>query len=213
MGDIRKHAPHIFWSKFEVSILNAHYSILPMNELLEKLPGRSARVIQCKANGLGLVRLKPEKMTIKQMRESKRKHMANKRIANPVAARNYQNSHRAKHKDRINAKTRKETARRIFWARALRLRNGITAQMLAKLWKEQRGRCALSGEKMNRTAEVDHKLPRARGGTDVIQNLQWVMPIPNRAKRDLTDAEFLALCQSCARWIGERIQMIEEATC
>jgi len=84
--------------------------------------------------------------------------------------------------------------------------------MLARLWKEQRGLCALSGEKMGRDAEIDHKMPRARGGTDYIGNLQWVTPIANMAKRDLTDAEFAELCRTCARWIGERIEAVEAIT-
>ena len=31
----------------------------------------------------------------------------------------------------------------------------------------------------------------------------------SKAKRDLTDAEFMALCIDCARWIGERIEAVE----
>ena len=142
-------------------------------------------------------------------RARKREHMARKREADPIAARAYSNAHRAKHKDRINKKVREQTSSRIFWARALRLRNGISARDLAILWKSQRGRCALSGRRLGRDAEIDHKTPRARGGLDRLDNLQWVTPEANKAKRDLTDAEFMALCIDCARWIGERIEQVE----
>jgi 5-methylcytosine-specific restriction endonuclease McrA len=145
-------------------------------------------------------------------RERKRRHMAKLRAEQPERLRATQREWTEANRDRINAKVREETARRIFWARALRLRNGITAKMLASLWGQQRGLCALSGQKLGRDAEIDHKLPRARGGADHIGNLQWVTPLANRAKRDLTDAEFLALCQACARWIGERIAAVESIT-
>lgn len=76
MGNFRKHSPRVFWSEAEVNILMEHYPSLSAAELLEKLPGRTIRVIQCKANGLGLSRTKPKKRTAEQTREAKRKHMA-----------------------------------------------------------------------------------------------------------------------------------------
>lgn len=210
MGVVRKWAPHRRWTDAEVAVLRERYATASLAELEALLPGRGRRMIQCKANGLGLVRQRPAKRTPDQVRAAKRAHMAHRRAADPEAARAYQNGYRAKHRERINAKTRSETARRLFWARALRLRNGITARDLARLWKRQRGLCALTGVRLDRTAEIDHKTPRARGGADVLENLQWVTPVANRAKRDPTDAEFLALCQTCVRWIGARInQQIE----
>ena len=208
MGKVRKHSPHVFWTANEVEVLKEHYASLPIAELLEKLPGRSIRIIQCKANGLGLVRIKPEKRTPEQIREAKRKHMAEKRAANPEAARAYQNVNRAKNKDRINAERRSHHITRLFWTRALKFR-GVTAFDLAKIWRKQRGLCALTGRKMDRSAQVDHKMPLARGGSDDLSNLQWTTPEANRAKRDLTDIEFHALCMDAARWIGERIEAVE----
>jgi len=212
MGAIRAWSPHVRWTDAEVSILRGHYATASVASLEKILPGRSIRHIQCKANDLGLARKKEPKRTPDQTREAKRKHMADRRKRDIQAARDYANVYRMKNSARINAKTRAATATRIFWARALRLRNGISAKMLARLWKEQRGLCALSGEKMGRDAEIDHKMPRARGGTDYIGNLQWVTPIANMAKRDLTDAEFAELCRTCARWIGERIEAVEAIT-
>ena len=87
MGNFRKHSPRVFWSEAEVNILMEHYPSLSAAELLEKLPGRTIRVIQCKANGLGLSRTKPKKRTAEQTREAKRKHMAERRAENPEAMR------------------------------------------------------------------------------------------------------------------------------
>lgn len=210
MGDVRAFSKRQRWTEHEVAVLRAHYAAAPLDELLSMLPGRGARKIQCKANGLGLERQIAPRRTPEQVRQAKAQHMAAKRASNPEAHRAYQNEQRRKNRRAINAKVREQTAARLFWARALRLRNGITAFDLASIWRKQRGLCALTGRSMDRTAELDHKLPKARGGTDELDNLQWVTREANRAKRDLTDSEFLALCQDCARWIGRRIQIVEQ---
>ena len=208
MGNVRKHAPHIFWSEAEVRTLMTHYQTLPMAELLKMLPGRAIRIIQCKANNLGLVRVKPEKRTAEQTREAKRKHMAERWAEKPEAMRAVSRDFHRRHKERINAQRRDHHVTRLFWTRALKFR-GITANDLARLWKAQRGLCALTGRKMDRSAQVDHKLPIARGGKDELSNLQWTTAAANLAKRDLTDAEFHALCVDAVQWIGRRIDAVQ----
>ena len=162
----------------------------------------------CKANGLGLARRRTEPRTPDQVREAKRMHMAKKRAANAEAARAYQRAWRERNADRVNAQLREAVERRLFWGRALRLR-GVNAFDLWRLWKKQRGLCALSGRRLDRTAEIDHRRPKVRGGDDRLSNLQWVTKEANRAKRDLTEAEFLLLCQNCAEWIAERIDAVD----
>lgn len=206
MGVIRKHAPHRRWSEAEVAALRALYPMAPHAELLAAIPGRSLRVIQCKANWLGLVRNRPPARTPDEVREAKRKAMAERWRSQPEKMRAYARANHAKNAAKKNAAIREMSATRIFWARALRFK-GVTAHDLASLWKRQRGLCALTGRKMDRTAQVDHILPRARGGLDDISNLQWVCAEANLAKRNLTDAEFLALCSDVMRWIGERIPL------
>lgn len=208
MGEIRKHAPHVKWTAAEVGVLTAHYPSAPHETLLLLLPGRGIRVIQCKANGLGLIRSRPPARTKEQVREAKRLQMALRYHADIETSRAYGRAHHARHKEAVNAQRRGDHKTRLFWVRALRYR-GITARQLASLWRKQRGRCALTGNRLGRDAELDHKTPRARGGANDLSNLQWVTPVANRAKRDLTDAEFLALCQSCVRWIGERIAAVD----
>jgi 5-methylcytosine-specific restriction endonuclease McrA len=70
------------------------------------------------------------------------------------------------------------------------------AQQLAFLWKRQRGFCVLTGRRLNRyNAEIDHIVPRSKGGTEDIQNLRFLHRDVNQAKRALSDKDFLLLCQ------------------
>lgn len=207
MGDIRRFTKRHKWTDEEVKYLIGAYATEPMPDIVACL-SLHQRTIQCKANSLGLLRDRPLKRTPDEVRDAKRKHMAAKRASNLEASREYQRKWREKHADRVNAELRQAVDRRLFWGRALRLRN-VTAFDLWKLWHRQRGLCALSGRKLDRTAEIDHRLPKVRGGNDQIGNLQWVTKGANRAKRDLTDAEFLALCRDCAEWIGDRLAEVE----
>lgn len=97
-------------------------------------------------------------------------------------------------RDHAIAYWRDKRKRCFFWARATRLK-GINAKDLARLWKAQRGKCALTGRRLNRTAQVDHILPLALGGGDEISNLQWTCAEVNLAKRNLTNEQFVHLCR------------------
>ena len=204
MGASRAWAPHRRWTDVEESVLREQYATARLDELEALLPGRSRRMIQCKANSIGLVRQREPKRTPEQVRAAKREYMAKKRIASPDAVREKQRRWVEKNRERLNAKRREWHGARFFYTRAKKVQ-GVTAMQLWSLWKGQRGVCALTGERLDRTAELDHKMPQARGGSHSIENLQWVTAKVNRAKRDLTDAEFLALCESVVRWIGQRI--------
>jgi CRISPR/Cas system Type II protein with McrA/HNH and RuvC-like nuclease domain len=150
--------------------------------------------------------------TIEQIREAKRLHMARKRAANPDYIRAQQKAWCDANRELVRQKNRDYYNRRFFWARMTKLRGPERATHieLARLWKAQRGRCALTGAKLDRAAELDHALPKTRGGKDNIENLRWVTHEVNFAKRDLTDDEFIALCGNVMRWIGRRIEMVEQ---
>lgn len=93
-----------------------------------------------------------------------------------------------------------------FRARFLRYRGKripVSAKALASLWKKQRGLCALSGVRLDRSANVDHILPVTRGGTSEITNLRWVSRPANLAKNDLTDEEFFVLCRQVLQKAGQ----------
>lgn len=91
--------------------------------------------------------------------------------------------------------------KRFFYARAVNLRGPghATARDLAAIWKRQRGLCALTGRRLDRSAEIDHIIPRVRHGGDAPGNLRWVVKDANRAKRDLLDDDFIALCRDIVR--------------
>jgi 5-methylcytosine-specific restriction endonuclease McrA len=138
--------------------------------------------------------------------------MRRKRAEDPEAIRQQQRSWHERNRDRNLTKMRDYYARRFFWAKAMKLRgkNRANYKGLASLWRSQRGLCALTGRRLDRSAQLDHILPKAKGGDDQIGNLQWLCPEANLSKRDLTDAEFQALCSDVMRWIGERIDMVDK---
>lgn len=145
---------------------------------------------------------------------AKREGMARLRARDPDAARAKRNAFHARNREGQTAKMRAYYARRFFWGKAMKLAgpDKATARDLATLWKLQRGRCALTGRRLDRTAQLDHKTARARGGGDQVANLQWLCAEANLAKRALTDAEFIALCRDVVKVGGERIAMVERMT-
>lgn len=209
MGGSRAFSRHTKWSASEVAILVKHYPDAHYELLLKLLPGRSKSMIQNKANGLGIVRVKPLKRTVDETREAKRAYMARKRELDPEGVRAYQRRIHHKNAEANKAKMRAYASKRFFWVRAMHLRgeNRATTSDISYLWKLQKGLCALTGRRLDRTAHLDHILPKARGGGDSISNLRWVCSEVNIAKRHLTDEEFAQLCTDCLRWIGKRIQM------
>jgi len=208
VGIERSFGYHVRWSPVEEAILRNHYATTPLAALEAMLPGRGRRTIQCKANGMGLVRCRAPKRSPDEVLRAKAEGMAKRRAADPEAARARQREWVQQNRERLNAKRREWHGARFFYVRAKKM-PGITASDLARIWKAQRGRCALTGERLDRSAELDHRIPQARGGKHELNNLRWVSAAANRAKRDLTDAEFLVLCHGVVRWIGERIDMVQ----
>lgn len=176
------------------------------------LPKRTWKQIQQKAHALGLSCYRPPARPAEETRKAKREGMARLRAKDIQVARAKGRAHHAKHRERHNTKMRAYTSRRFFWKREQHLRgkDKATARQLALLWKQQRGICALTGRRLDRSAQIDHKLPKARGGSDQIENLQWVCEEANIAKRHLTDEEFIVLCGDVLRWIGERIAQVSQ---
>lgn len=136
--------------------------------------------------------------------------MAQRRAKDPEAVRAYQREQHFKNHERSKKKMRDYYARRFFWGKSMKLRGEDRASFkdLAALWKSQRGRCALTGRKLDRSAHLDHILAKVRGGGDNIENLRWLCREANMAKRDMSDGEFLSLCGDVMRWIGERIEAV-----
>ena len=135
-----------------------------------------------------------------------------KRAADPEKMREYNRKHHHKRHEENKAKMRGYYAKRFFWSKAMKLRKEDRANYkeVASLWKKQKGRCALTGRKLDRAAELDHVVPKAKGGGDSITNLRWVCKEVNRMKRDMLDDEFISLCGDVMHLIGQRIQMVSE---
>jgi 5-methylcytosine-specific restriction endonuclease McrA len=149
---------------------------------------------------------------LEENRKRKREWMANAR-KNPekrIAIRAVEKARSKARRQEYNQWQRENRQKRFFWARAHKLK-GISARDLASLWKRQRGLCAYTGRKLDRSAQLDHIIPKALGGTDELNNLQWVSPEVNYAKRDLTHEQFIELCEAVLAWIARRIEEALEA--
>ena len=68
---------------------------------------------------------------------------------------------------------------------------------LKKLIEKQDYKCALTGDviSFDMNIELDHKLPKYRGGLNDLLNVQWVTKEANWFKRALTETELLILCE------------------
>lgn len=76
-----------------------------------------------------------------------------------------------------------------------RHRTTLTAHDLWALWRQQRGRCALSGRKLDATAHLDHIAHVSRNGAHDLTNIRWIDPRVNVARSNMTDAEFVTMCR------------------
>ena len=149
-----------------------------------------------------------------RIREIKRDHMRRMRSTlegrerqRQVSLKCYRNGGDVRQRERM--KNRKENDFFHWHVQYVRRYNpAISPGDLENLWHRQGGQCALTGRMMEAKAgcvQVDHIVPAARGGSHKMSNLRWVIKDANMAKRDLTDKEFLALCEDVAEWIGRRI--------
>lgn len=144
---------------------------------------------------------------IEKVRKTKRESMKRRRDANPELAREKQKEWRNKRIDECRSKLRTYTRRRFFWSASMHLRqeNRATYKELARLYRGQKGHCALSGRKLQKgLIHLDHIVPLSKGGTDEIENLRWVCKDANLAKRALTDNEFIQLCCDVAKLHGNK---------
>lgn len=173
-------------------------------EIETALPLHSRRSIACKGASLKLYRFQPARSHEAYLR-AKREGMRRYRDT-PDGLQRQRESQRRHYYERGGAerqRARNQISRGedFFVWRAKRSYGGasFTAMQLRELWERQRGICGLTGKELGPDAELDHIVPRARGGSLALVNVRWVTPQANRAKRDMLDEEFLALCLAVGR--------------
>lgn len=80
-------------------------------------------------------------------------------------------------------------------------REKATSKELFGLLQVQQFRCALTGDLLvPEHARADHIFPISRGGSNQIENLQWVTDEVNRAKGVMDQDSFIAMCIKVATW-------------
>jgi hypothetical protein len=110
---------------------------------------------------------------------------------------------------KARVRDKKRYAHRFFFSRAkahiARLRSSESNESLCKcisrIWYQQRGICIYTGRRLDRTAQLDHKVPVCKGGDNSPDNLQWITAEANRVKRSMTHSEFIAICTDIAAYI------------
>jgi 5-methylcytosine-specific restriction endonuclease McrA len=218
---VRRYRP---WKKEDVAILREMYGKSPQYLIMAALPGRSWQQIYDAASRFGLSVLKPGRLSreevLKRKREGMRRQREDAEKRDEINARNrrrYRDSEEVRKDCRRDAVQWRE--RHFFTNKCRGLRRldkeqpplkEVTAKDLWSLWKRQRGRCALTGRKLDRHAHVDHKIPRSRGGSGAIENLQWLSAYANYLKRHLTDEEFISLCRDVIAWADRGIPLTSD---
>jgi len=143
------------------------------------------------------------KQSVKNWQKNNKDKIKAWRDANKEKLRICEKNWRKRNKERVLSVQKKRTARQFFMSRAIacvkRNENGDKKQVandIFWLWHKQRGRCALTGQRLDRTAELDHIIPVSRGGTNERSNLQWLCRKVNRYKLNMTNDELLELCKT-----------------
>jgi hypothetical protein len=71
-------------------------------------------------------------------------------------------------------------------------------QALKDMWERQKGRCAISGLPMTPglDASLDHIIPKSKGGSNTVTNLQWVLFDVNSLKSNNTIERLIVICKA-----------------
>jgi 5-methylcytosine-specific restriction endonuclease McrA len=201
------------WTDQDIALLREMYGKSPKYLVMASLPGRTWPQINDAAHRFGLSIPKPGRLSrgevLKRKREGMRRQRENPEKRDEINTRNrdrYRNSVEVRAAHRRNAVAWRE---RHFFAYKIRFLDGVSAKDLWSLWKKQRGRCALTGRKLDRTAHLDHKLPKSRGGQSTLDNLQWLCSDANYLKRHMTNKEFLSLCRDVIAWVSAGIPLAD----
>lgn len=82
--------------------------------------------------------------------------------------------------------------------------NSASTEEVKSLMQKQEFRCALTGSVLDPSGtDLDHIISKEKGGTDRIENLQWVTRTVNHMKGTLSQKKFIAICKQVAKWHGD----------
>ncbi len=85
----------------------------------------------------------------------------------------------------------------LFFKTKAKAYKNVDAVDLIKMYLEQECKCALCGDDIlldTMRTHIDHIIPKARGGSDLIENFELVCSTCNFAKRDMSMKEFVLMC-------------------
>lgn len=102
---------------------------------------------------------------------------------------------------RLLARARKEAPETTIFD----LSDTVDAADLAKLYEEQGHKCCYCGAELSEALQVDHKIPRSRGGCNTIDNICLACSDCNRLKWTMTADEFIEFLYSYAQRVISRI--------
>jgi len=145
---------------------------------------------------------------LEKTRKKGREYMARARATAEGAARqraiarkSWNRGGRERHRDYLNRL--KETD--FFKWKARQSHISLSDKQLRQLWGEQQGLCALTGRPLGENPQLDHIIPKTRGGDDSYENSRWLCFEANQSKRNLLDSEFIRLCRETVEWT-ERVE-------
>ncbi len=80
-------------------------------------------------------------------------------------------------------------------------------EFLKGLFSNQAAKCPYTGIELliGVNAELDHRIPKSKNGTDEISNLQWVYAPVNTMKWDMNESDFLAVVFKISQYFAEKI--------
>lgn len=88
----------------------------------------------------------------------------------------------------------------------------ITKDYMTELWKSQDGKCALSGEILHMPEKArEQRGPKCTASIDridnskgyVIGNVQWILKIINKMRREFTIEEYVEVCKKVSKYQEE----------
>lgn len=85
----------------------------------------------------------------------------------------------------------------------------VTIQHIWSIWEQQNGRCVYTGRKL--THGLDASLDRIDSALGyVVGNVQWVHKTINKMKWELSDGDFLSICEEIVKYrLGENHEHLD----